>query len=321
MSKWLSIIIPVYKVESYVEQCLRSCAQQAGIPASDYEIIVINDGSPDHSPDICERVAGEFPNIRMVSQSNAGLSAARNKGLSLAQGDYIWFVDSDDWIEPACLQALFQRLKETDYPDILHLQGRIDYEDGRYDDDYYHYSFDGIIDGREQMRRGGFHTLAQWALYRRAFLEEHHLRFFQGIYHEDNEFKPRVCYLAKSIACLDSLCYHLRRGTSDSITSVFKLKNAMDILVVINRLYLFSKELPSADKVAFNRYISKTMNSLMVGTPQLSREDKKPLFKELRQHRYIFNLMRHSGNKKYYLEGLLLSVNINFAFALHRMFK
>ena len=106
MSKLLSIIIPVYKVEAYVEQCLRSCVEQETLSPDDYEIVVINDGTPDNSWPICERLAETFPQIRLFTQPNSGVSVARNKGINEAQGDFVWFVDSDDWIEPGCLSKM-----------------------------------------------------------------------------------------------------------------------------------------------------------------------------------------------------------------------
>ena len=97
----LSIIIPMYNVEPYIEKCLLSCLNQ-NIPHADYEIIVVNDGSPDGSLGIARRIASTVDNMLIVSQENGGLSAARNKGLSYAKGEYVWFVDSDDWIEENC---------------------------------------------------------------------------------------------------------------------------------------------------------------------------------------------------------------------------
>ena len=94
----LSIIIPVYNVEKYVEKCIRSCENQ-DIPKENYEVIVVNDGSPDGSLAIVERLANEFSNIKVINQENKGLSMARNTGLEAAKGEYVWFVDSDDWIE------------------------------------------------------------------------------------------------------------------------------------------------------------------------------------------------------------------------------
>ncbi|MDH6314239.1 glycosyltransferase involved in cell wall biosynthesis [Parabacteroides sp. PFB2-10] len=101
----LSLIIPVYNVEAYLEECLDSCLEQ-DIPHSDYEIIAINDGSPDGSLAILERYAAKYPNITVLSQENRGLSATRNRGIEVAKGEYIWFIDSDDWIEKNCLSSL-----------------------------------------------------------------------------------------------------------------------------------------------------------------------------------------------------------------------
>ena len=101
----ISLIVPVYNVEKYIEKCLLSCLKQ-DIPQSDYEIIVVNDGSPDSSLAIAERIAAAATNIIIVSQKNGGLSAARNTGLKIAKGDYIWFIDSDDTIKENCLKSI-----------------------------------------------------------------------------------------------------------------------------------------------------------------------------------------------------------------------
>ena len=94
----LPIIIPVYNVEQFVEKCIRSCESQ-DVAKDRYEIIVVNDGAKDNSLEVVQRVAAEYDNIRVFSQPNAGLSAARNMGMRLAKGEYYMFVDSDDWSE------------------------------------------------------------------------------------------------------------------------------------------------------------------------------------------------------------------------------
>ena len=117
----LSIIVPMYNVELYIEKCLLSCLNQ-DLPASDYEIIVVNDGSPDSSLAIAERIASLYDNLTIVSQKNAGLSAARNKALSLAKGKYVWFVDSDDRIQENCLRYILDEC----YNNGLDLCGKYD---------------------------------------------------------------------------------------------------------------------------------------------------------------------------------------------------
>lgn len=93
----LSIIIPVYNVERYLRQCLESCLSQ-DVPKSQYEVIIVNDGSPDNSQAIIDEYSSKYDNVRVLKKKNGGLSSARNAGLNIASGDYIWFVDSDDWV-------------------------------------------------------------------------------------------------------------------------------------------------------------------------------------------------------------------------------
>ena len=117
---FLSIIIPVYNAQEYLDECLQSCLCQ-DIDKDDYQIICINDGSKDNSLDILRNYSERYPNIIVVNQKNSGVSAARNKGLSMAEGDYVWFVDSDDFIRQNCLREL-KELSEKDY-DIISFGG------------------------------------------------------------------------------------------------------------------------------------------------------------------------------------------------------
>lgn len=100
----LSIIVPVYNVEPYLEKCLDSLLDQ-NIDKSQYEILVLNDGSTDKSLEIVHKYADKYSNIQEFSHPNKGLSGTRNVGLKNATGDYVWFVDSDDWIRLSCVFA------------------------------------------------------------------------------------------------------------------------------------------------------------------------------------------------------------------------
>ena len=107
----LSFIIPLYNCEEYISHSLDSILGSQ-LPQDDYEIIVINDGSRDQGPEICQKYAKEHEQIRFITQKNKGASAARNAGIDIAQGDYIWFVDADDLIVPSFLSKAFLLLKE-----------------------------------------------------------------------------------------------------------------------------------------------------------------------------------------------------------------
>ena len=106
----ISVIIPVFNVEKFLPQCLDSVTEQN---FADIEIICIDDGSTDKSPEILSRYADRDPRIRIISRTNGGLSAARNAGLKIARGKYIFFIDSDDWIEPNTLEKLFATAEST----------------------------------------------------------------------------------------------------------------------------------------------------------------------------------------------------------------
>ena len=109
-----SIIVPVYNTEKYLEGCLESILNQN---FSDYEIILVNDGSTDSSPELCEHYAMRDERIRVIHKANGGVSSARNCGIEIAKGNYIWFVDSDDTIVYEALQILSEYIKEE--PDLI----------------------------------------------------------------------------------------------------------------------------------------------------------------------------------------------------------
>lgn len=117
----LSIIIPIYNVEDYIDKCLQSLYEQ-DLPIEHYEIIAVNDGTPDNSMKIVEHYANCFNNIKIINQKNSGVSIARNNGISNATGEYITFVDPDDWISRNSLGFIYSFLQKNKDTDILILQ-------------------------------------------------------------------------------------------------------------------------------------------------------------------------------------------------------
>ena len=104
----LSYIIPLYNTEAYIVRCLRSIIAQ-DLPEGGYEVIVVDDGSTDGGRELVEALAAEHPQVRLLSQTNAGVSAARNKALDAARGRFVQFVDSDDYLAEGMMQPLFKR--------------------------------------------------------------------------------------------------------------------------------------------------------------------------------------------------------------------
>ena len=110
MSELISIIVPVFKVEKYLKRCVESIRNQT---YPDIEIILVDDGSPDACPQICDQYAQEDARIKVIHKSNGGLSDARNCGIDAARGKYIGFVDSDDYIHPEMYMQLWKNIKES----------------------------------------------------------------------------------------------------------------------------------------------------------------------------------------------------------------
>lgn len=237
--KRLSVIIPVYKVEEYIGRCIQSVIAQ-DISPDQYEIIVVDDGSPDRSIDVVRGFQKEHDNIRIVTRRNGGLSAARNSGLDAACGTYVWFVDSDDWIKSDCMGKMLETA-DRERLDVLCFNARI-----------YH-GPDNIIEIPSSTDREGeiftgmdfivkVNTIpSAWsALYRRDFLIDFGLRFYEGILHEDQEFTPRAYSLARRIAYIPEHIYYYFQRQGSIMKSCCGEKRCRDLMTVADSLYTFA---------------------------------------------------------------------------------
>ena len=235
MEMTFSIIIPVYNVEKYLRKCLDSVLCQS---FPDWEAICVNDGSTDGSVGILEEYAKNEHRLKVISQPNAGLPAARNAGLKAAGGEYVVFLDSDDWLEPDALKVLSDNLQEED---LLCFNGRRYFEDkGQFEEadrilpetyasgwDYY---------SRNALRHRNFaFVCVVLRCYRMAYLLENGLWFRTGIYHEDNLFTPLACYHAKKVKVIPDMLYDYRVRESSIMTSR-SLDHWKSIIVIANEL-------------------------------------------------------------------------------------
>ena len=316
----LSIVIPIYNVEKYIKKCLDSCVNQGAMRlGQDYEIVCINDGTPDKSAEIARHAAYEHPGIRVIDQENQGLSGARNAGLEAALGEYVWFVDSDDTIAENCMERILLQL--TEGIDIFHLRYRHTYEDGTPDKEFEFENKLGVYSGPQVLIQGGLDAPAQFSIFRRDFLNRHNLRFVKGIYHEDSEFKPRATYFASKIAFDTEVSYNYLQRQSGSIMSSFSIKRARDVLFVNRSLYDFSRNLEYGVVRAFNSLIAMNMNSLLMGYHLLAGEQKDEMKQLLKTNRDFFICMKETDNRKYRIEGLVFALNVELGLYLHKLIR
>ena len=310
MNPILSIVIPVYNVEQYVKDCLDSCFRQ-NVPLYKYEIIIINDGSRDNSLDVVNKTIQGRSNIIVYSQLNSGLSAARNKGLSLSRGKYVWFVDSDDWIIDNCLDEIINYLELS--PDILLITSQHLYNKPRF-------PIGQRMKGVDVLSQSGFRVCVPYSIFNINFLRNNNLEMLQGVFHEDLEFTPRVYYYASLVVCVDKPFYHLRTRIG-SITQTFNPKRAFDSLIVADSLSRFANSLNTNERSIISKYVSIAVIESLRTYNCMNLNDRKIFEEELRKKRMIFRTMMVCKDKRFRCVGALFWFMGTFAISNTKYFK
>lgn len=245
-----SVVIPVYNVEQYLPQCLESLLAQ---DYTDFEVICVNDGSTDRSRELLSAWEIQFPQMRVIDRGNGGLSAARNTGLDVATGDYVVFVDSDDWVEPT---MLFRLAKAVNGEDMICFACRR--TDNNAHDTILHEQTDGWSHyNRHALEHREVPFVCVWQrCYRREFLMDNSLHFREGILHEDNEFTPRAFLRAKRIKVIPDVLY-IYRVRPGSIMTTRGLRSKESLILIGNELSkLFAKE-KGIDKTTVYRSLTQ----------------------------------------------------------------
>ncbi len=214
-----SIIVPIYNIENYIKKCVDSVLAQSFF---DFELILVDDGSPDNCPVICDDYAKADNRIKVVHKKNGGLSSARNAGLNVATGDFCWMIDGDDYISDDALEKINGLI--DDGTDILNV-GFVSFNDGEAADftkNIVHYAFTGIAD-KEKICSLASHACSTklltyvWRnIYKTSFLEKNALRFNENLcYAEDSAFNMGAFLRAEKIRFADICVYaYCRRSNS-----------------------------------------------------------------------------------------------------------
>lgn len=229
----ISVIVPVYNVEPYLPQCLDSILAQT---YKDLEILLIDDGSTDRCSEICDQYAARDPRIRVRHTENRGLSVARNCGLDHACGDYIGFVDSDDWIEPDMYESLFHTAEQTG-ADIVTCRFYQEYVGKTEESSGPPESF--AVEGCDILHTYLLdHRICQdsWNNLFRADLF-HSLRYLEGRSFEDYAIKPLLLQEARKMVYVPSCLLHYR-NRQNSLSNVHTLKSNIDYWLTYRDRYL-----------------------------------------------------------------------------------
>lgn len=241
----ISIIVPAYNVEKYIEECISSIEKQKFVS---YEIIIIDDGSTDSTPLICEQLKEKYANIIVIHQVNKGSSEARNIGIQQAKGDYILFIDSDDFITDNSLESIHMCIQNNNNPEIV-ISGFQEYHDEKkkigkvvsYRDNSKNRISDNVDVYRYLKNKDAFGVPWIYCV-KTDYIRNNDLFFCDGLYHEDEEWSIRLVFNCNDFVLNKEVvyCYRVREN---SMSTTYNIKEAFDRLVIIElTLNEFAKE-------------------------------------------------------------------------------
>lgn len=215
----VSVIVPVYNVEPYLAQAIESLLHQDGC---DLEIILVDDGSTDRSGEIARDYEKRFQNIHYIYQDSAGVSAARNRGIALATGKYILFLDSDDFLNVNSLAPLIDKMDEEKLDLLLFSANKLLEDSGQsvpYGIDFDRFFDDGSEAYLYMRKNQQYYACVWYMLIRRETLKNSGIHFYEGIIHEDHLFFFQYLIQAKKVMCVSDRIYNYRIHKNSIMTS------------------------------------------------------------------------------------------------------
>ena len=262
LSEKVSVIVPIYKVEKYLNKCIDSIINQT---YTNLEIILVDDGSPDNSPKICDEYAKKDNRIKVIHKQNNGVSSARNVGLDISTGDYIMFIDGDDYIELNMIECMLKNMFDNDV-DIVVCNINYVYKDKefiKYDES------DRILNNYDAMKefiRDGIVQAVVWnKLYKKSIIKD--MKFIINKIHEDEIFSYEAISKANSIYYNSNPFYNYIQR-EDSITGKFSIQRLDAVEAAYERMNSIKQNYPSL-------YIEEKMNfcNLCIYTYQMILEN------------------------------------------------
>lgn len=308
----ISFIIPVYNVELYLRECLESILLQT---FTDYEIILINDGSIDSSGKICDEYAKKYSFIHVIHKKNGGLSDARNYGIENANGEYILFVDSDDYIGKNSLDDIVQCLKNSSLPiDVMFLEGMKVYKNGKiislgdgYDNQKINFQSKEIV-MKHLSSLKKYPGSACTKLIRRQLILENKLMFEKKLVSEDIEWTIRLFSIASNFAYCDTKYYYYRQNREGSITNTQSKKQIESLLYIMEKFSNNDKKINYQNEI--NAFLAYEYIMVLAIYAKMTKEEKLKYEFKLKKLSWILKYGKNSRVKLVYISTKLVGLNL-----------
>lgn len=289
MDYFISIIIPIYNIEKYVEQCVNSVLEQS---YKKFEVLLIDDGSKDKSGEICDILCGLDDRVRVIHKKNGGLSSARNEGIINSKGDYIIFMDGDDyWDDSDFLHDIVNGLNKSN-ADLINFGFRKYYEDTDVVEQS-RYIFDrSLVDVNDKKKtlnylisKNLYISSACTKLIKKDLIINNDLYFKDKAFSEDIEWSTRLIIFAKKIDVINKSPY-IYRQRKNSITHTLKQKNIED---VIKNIDLSISYVPKDDNLEneYKGYIAYQYVTLLISKNFVEEKLSKDIYTKIKELKYL----------------------------------
>lgn len=302
-----SFIVPVYNTQKYLQKCLDSLVNQT---YNNFEIIIVNDGSTDESKKIIDKYFKKNNNIIVINQENQGLSIARNEGVKKSNGDYIIFVDSDDYVEKDLLKQVNNNIEDVD---VLRFQV---IEENKESINCSEESFEKTK-GKlafEKMCNYKYLEPAWCYAIKTSYYKKNKFEFKKGMYHEDYGLIPLVIYKANKVKSINYLGYHyiIREGSIMTSNDYEKtLKKANDTFKQYLDLRNYSKCYGERNNYD-DYYLSYITNSVINKAKTLNKKDRKEYVDRLKKENVVNGVLVNSFSRK--IKKILMKINLELYF-------
>lgn len=267
----VSVIIPVYQMEAYLERCVNSVLLQN---FSQYEIVLVNDGSTDASVMICDDYAAKYHHISVIHKENGGLSEARNVGIQQSRGKYVFFLDSDDWIIPTMLEELADIIRLDRY-DVIGFKSQMCYAEHAEPEEQP--LNQGVLSGKEafenMLRCRSITSFVTDKLFRRTLFIDNDVRFPTGAYYEDLGIVYKLLLFSNQVFYINRVYYYYFLGNDNSITKTWSEKKFADMYQFYKEIYQVSLAVFKDNPMLPKKYYSNGLIYLLMKLYEYNQEN------------------------------------------------